>query len=191
MGLTITTPAATTAVDLATVKLHCRIDGSTEDTLLSAYLAAAENYISNLRNLCLVTTTYKLTLDRFPLETIYLPVTPVQSITSIKYYDTAGTLQTLSASAYQVGNICDHSPAVLVPTGDTYWPDTQDRKKDAVEITFVAGYGAAAVVPKDLIVSILLYVSERYEQREVTGTNIAEVPQAFDALINLRGFGGI
>jgi uncharacterized phiE125 gp8 family phage protein len=65
-----------------------------------------------------VTQTWELVLDAFT-DAILIPRGPVQSITSITYYDADEVLQTLATDQYVLDNVAD--PAWIVrPTDVTY-----------------------------------------------------------------------
>jgi hypothetical protein len=96
---------------------------------------------------------------------IHLPRSPVQSVTSIQYYDPSGALQTLDPSQYIVDNISE--PARVVPAPGTAWPSTQSRV-GAVKVVFTAGYGnAGSSVPSGILHWILLTTGTFYENREM------------------------
>lgn len=133
----------------------------------------------------LITQTWKLTLDQFPgwADAISIPLPPLQSITTIKYYDTAGVLQTMDAADYIVD--AQSEPARVTPTIDDSWPQTQERV-GAVEIVFVAGYGAASDVPRRFKEWMLMQVGAMHENRakEMTGNGLARVELGFvDSMI--------
>ena len=76
-------------------------------------------------------------------------------------------------------------PARLSETYGYSWPSTYDRL-NAIEITFLAGYGAtAATVPETIKQAILLLLAHYYENREATtdGRAITSVPMAYESLI--------
>ena len=73
----------------------------------------------------------------------------MQSISSVTYLDADGATQTVAGSVYTLDNADEHGRAwVLLQDGEE-WPDVGDYG-NAVTVTFVAGYGAAAAVPAAL-----------------------------------------
>lgn len=134
-----------------------------------------------------VTQTWKLYLDGFPkaLDPLYLPFPPCQSVSSVQYYDGDGTLQTLSGSAY-FSALKGDSPR-LVPVDS--WPSTQSRRPQAVIVTFVCGYGAAADVPADIKAAVKLILGSRWANRgDSTGDSGGDTipPGARRILMNYR-----
>lgn len=114
---------------------------------------------------------------------IYLMRAPVQSITSITYYDANNNLTTMSASAYYAQ--LDPQGAVIVPGYNTWWPAAR-LFPESVSITYVAGYGSTGdAVPATIRQAILLLVGQWYENRE--NANVAaqfnQMPMAVDALL--------
>jgi uncharacterized phiE125 gp8 family phage protein len=183
VGLVIVTPPAAEPVSLAEIKLHLRIepDVSAEDDLLNSLIKAARLHAERVTGRALVTQTQKLTLDYFPEWGIELPNPPLQSVTSVVYWDLNETQQTLAAANYKV--VTATTPGFVEPAYGEVWPSTLEIS-GAVEITFVAGYGAAAAVPDDLKAAIKLLVGHWYRNREsVSATGGIELPQAVDMLL--------
>jgi uncharacterized phiE125 gp8 family phage protein len=81
----------------------------------------------------------------------------------VTYSDAANAAQTLSASVYHV--IDDVMGGAIALASGQSWPPTYERP-DAVRVTFVAGYGAAADVPETLKAAIKLMVGDMYRNRE-------------------------
>jgi uncharacterized phiE125 gp8 family phage protein len=188
MALLCTQSAATTAISVDDLKLHSRISGDSEDSLLAVYIAAAEAQLQEERQLQLITAEYTYTLDKWP-DVIALPIVPVQSITSITYVDSDGVEQTLAADQYQTSGIgYDHYPATIQPAYDCDWPTARDIA-EAITITLTAGYGDAATdVPADLRAALLLSAADRYEWREaVSPVSTSVVPLAYQSLISKHG----
>jgi uncharacterized phiE125 gp8 family phage protein len=104
-------------------------------------------------------------------------------VPSVKYLDTDGTLQTVTAADYQIDTPTE--PGRLLPIYGGYWPTLRDDI-NAVRVEYTCGYGAAAAVPQPIKQWMLLAISTWYSQREavITGT-LAELPRAFwDAMID-------
>ena len=185
MGLTLLTPAASYPVTRAESKLHCRVDGTADDGLIDGLIAAATDYVEQYTGRAIMGQTWKLSLDAFS-ESILLPKGPVQSVTSVQYFDTNGDIQTASASLYTFDAASD--PSWIVVNSDVSWPDTLDGV-NAVNVTFVAGYSS---VPAAIKKACLLLIGDWYRGRENTliGTNQPmEMPHAVTALLcNYRAY---
>lgn len=148
MALKLITPASTYPVTLAEAKAHLHIDTTDSDSEINSFIYAATEYAEQITGRALITQTWELTLDAFP-DAFYLTRVPVQSITSVKYYDTDGTEQTLSSTLYSLDNADDFGPAYVVPAYGTVWPPTLNQA-NAVRVRYVAGYANAAAVPESI-----------------------------------------
>jgi len=164
MALKLITAPSTYPVTLAEAKLHCRVDIADDDTLITALITAATEMAEQKTGRAIMTQTLELTLDAFP-EAFELTRVPVQSITSVKYYDTTGTQQTLSDTLYALDAADDFGFAHISPVYAGVWPDTRDQI-NAVAVRYVAGYADAASVPQSIKNWILLMVSTMYANRE-------------------------
>jgi uncharacterized phiE125 gp8 family phage protein len=165
MSLKQITAPSTNPVDSATVKLHLRVIGTTEDTLIDLYTLAAVSALDGPDGLigrALMTQTWDFALDSFPSTEIKIPLPPLQSVTSIKYLDTSGVEQTLSSARYYVDTAS--MPGWVVVDADG-WPETYDSA-NAVTIRFVAGYASAALVPAALRAALLLHIGDLFENRQ-------------------------
>jgi uncharacterized phiE125 gp8 family phage protein len=173
-----TGPAAL-PVTVDEVKQQARIDPSitSEDTyltlLINAAVTAAENYMRR----DLINKTYYAFMDYFPSYLNAFPNYPyvgieltrskLQSITAIEYL-VSGVFQTFSSANYYFTNDTDFSSIYLVQ-GQSY-PENVDTRKQAVRITFVAGYGATSSnVPIEIKLALLNHITFMYQQRGDSG----------------------
>ncbi|MFC5524021.1 head-tail connector protein [Polaromonas jejuensis] len=195
MALKLTTAPTAEPVTLAEAKAHLRVDVADDDLLITNLITAARVHAENVCRRAFVTQKWDLYLDSFPKYTYYgvvpgyvpvdqlpsgwlsmrnyavrfrggkidLPFPPLQSVDAVKYTDLSGVVQTLATNLYVVDNISE--PGAITPAPDTYWPDTQNRV-NAVQISFTAGYGAAAAVPAGIKAWILMRIGALYENRE-------------------------
>ena len=164
MALKLITAPSTYPVDLASAKLHCRVDIADDDTLITALITAATEMAEQKTGRAIMTQTLELTLDAFP-DAFELTRVPVQSVTSVKYYDTNGVQQTLNNTLYALDAADDFGFAYISPVYAGVWPDTRDQI-NAVAVRYVAGYADAASVPQSIKNWILLMVSTMYANRE-------------------------
>jgi uncharacterized phiE125 gp8 family phage protein len=159
-----------------------------QDDLISLQITAARELVESYTGRQLVTATFKLTLDAFPCL-IRLPRPPLQAVTTVKYYDTDGVLQTVDAADYQVDATA--MPGTLSPAYGVSWPASRWQPA-AVEIVYTAGFGAtAASVPAMLRQAILLTVAHWYTNREavITGTIASELPLGVQRILSLNWHG--
>ena len=133
----ITAPA-TTPIVLADVKAHFGITDTHQDAVIPTYIDAAVEHVQEYLGTYLITQTWELALEYFPTE-IEVQHLPVQSITSIKYYDTDGVEQTLAADQYSLDDYNKYSAWVL-PAYGVDWPSSRDVA-NTVRVRYVVGYG--------------------------------------------------
>lgn len=185
MSVTVVTPPAEEPVSRAEAKLHMHVDGTDEDTLIDSLIVAVRRYAEGFTARTFVTTTFDLFLDAFPTEdngTIFVPGPPLSSVTTVKYIDTAGVQQTETtpSSIYDVDT--DREPGRIALAYNQSWPSTRTDIQ-AVEIQYVAGYGAAAAVLDDIKAAILLGVADLFEHREAQVESRLQENPAFKRLL--------
>lgn len=178
-------------ITLVQAKLHLRIETTViaDDALIEGLITAAREKCEAYTRRAFVQRTYKLSLPEFT-DGMQLPRPPLQSVTNIKYYDDNGVLQTLGTSVYTV-----HAPTeaggYVVLAYDQSWPTTR-AVDNAVQITFVAGYGGSATspqslddnVPESIKSAIKLIVGDLYENREGQGQMPYMLNPTVKALLN-------
>lgn len=174
------TPPATEPVSSSEAKLHCRVDGSTEDTLITALITAARQFVENDTGLALITQTWSVYLDAWP-NTLLLPHSPASAVTSITYTDEDGVTATLDAAAYTVRT--GFTPVRVVFDADAL-PTVTLADFGAITVTYTAGYGAASAVPQPIRQAMLLLIGHWYRNREaVAAGNMGPLSLAVDALL--------
>lgn len=167
MGLKRTSNLAA-GVSLARAKKHLELSGGADshhDSQVSSLVLAATKVVEDRTGRALVSQTWEMTLDRFPLtgpRRIVLPRPPLSSVSSITYVDSDGASQTLSSSNYRVST--HREPGTVEESYDTTWPTTRDIQ-EAVKVTFVAGYANLESVPEALKQAILLIVGHWFGNR--------------------------
>lgn len=193
-GLTQVSASASEPLTVPELRSWVRQDQTFDDATIEALGKAARALVEGLSGRQLVTATWRLDIDGFPWpggwqyldapllfpnpHTIRLPKAPLQSVTSVQYYDLSDTLQTLDPSVYDVDVARD--PGRISLAMNRVWPVTRLRP-GAVRITFVAGYGAASAVPEEIKQAIRVTVAQWYEHRGEEG----ELPLAAKSLLNL------
>lgn len=177
-----TSAPADTPVSLTEVKVHCRVDGTDSDTVLTLLLAAAVSYLDGWTGIlgrCMVTQSWRQDFCGFS-SPLRLHLGPVASVTSVSYYDADNALVAALSSDVWVLRY-DELGAYVDLKADQSWPSSYARA-DAVSVTYVAGT-AAADVPAALKAAILLMVSHWNENREAVAGSMSEVPMSASALI--------
>ena len=167
-------------------KLHCRAleDVNDEDANITLYIRAAREIGEGHTGRGWLTQTWKYVTDAFSDEIVLPMAGPLQSVTSVKYYDADGALQTLSASYYVADTLS--TPGRLCRASGMSWPSLDaDRRASRVEITYVVGRTTVAAIPSAFKVGTLLMVDHLYENRSAVqvgvGMGAVEVPLAVSA----------
>lgn len=162
---TLVTAPAAPLVSLADAKAQLRVDHDDEDTLIAGLVAAAEGHLDGADGVlrrALVTQTWEESFPHFAYS-MFLKLGPVQSITSVKYYDADNAEQTVSASVYNLYET--PGKAYVQQASGQSWPAQTYSRDDAVTIRYVCGYGAAADVPDAIVHAAKLLLSHYYEHR--------------------------
>jgi len=139
-------------------KDHLRYSQSDVDASVFRYLKAARGACEDARNCGLMTQTWVLNLRQFA-DVIWLPMAaPLQSVTTVQYYDTTGAQQTLSSSVYTVDTVSRPGRIIRAPLQS--WPALQgDRLVNAITITYVVGYTSPDLIPERIKQGIRIYLS--------------------------------
>lgn len=177
------TPPAVLPVTLAAAKNYLRVDDATDDDLITLFIGAATDQAELYTGRCFIHRTYRLTLDAFPASSgrdvwwdgvrqgaigeltrvgpILLGKLPLASVTGILTYDAAGIATAVDPATYSIST---YDGEISLRSGAA-WP-VNLRRERAIEITFVAGYGATpADVPPAIRTAILNQVAQSYEAR--------------------------
>lgn len=157
------------SIDLATLKLHLRVSGSGQDTILTTYLDAAINWVESY-------TSQKLeagaVLEEFTEFGDYLELGtgPAVSITSISYTNAEGDADTVEDARLRDGRI--YPPVAGWPGIAVY---------SIITVAYDAGYSDT---PKALDQAVLLLAGHYFQNREavVAGGTANELPLAVESL---------
>lgn len=156
---------------------HLRLTDAAEDEYLTNLIKTARTYCERETNRSFTTKTWKLTLDYLP-SVIYLRHPPILTLTTFAYLDSDGASDTLTSADYRLD--IQSEPGRLTPAYGTSWPSTHPVS-GAVNITYTAGYGAAAsAVPQPIKSAILLMVEYLHFNR---GSVDVKPPMAIASLL--------
>lgn len=204
-GVSIITAESTDLISTTDVKAQLRIasSDSTHDTLIGvckdASIGVAKEYLQK----SLINRTLKLSLDNIPFadsvlpnkegitigafiefrkRSVSLPFSPVVSVTHVKTFDDSDTETTMANSRYYVDKSSEYG-RVILRTGETW--DNMLRVGNAIEITYVAGYGTATSnVPAPIRQGAIIMASHFFENPDlaIKGEGVAEIPSLVNAL---------
>lgn len=171
------------AISTADMKAFLRVNDSADDAIIASYVTTATEAVKQYTRRALLTETFVFKADGFTHpdgddrlaalgpglhtvsvpyvlgggETLDLPFPPLASVTSVVTYDRSNTSSTYSASKYGVDL---QSGRIYLNEGEV-WPSNL-RAQDAVEVTYVAGYGSGSI-PEPILQAIRNYVSQMYD----------------------------
>lgn len=156
---------------------HLRLFGdTTEQAYAEACAAAATGHIDGpdgWLGRCIGVQELELRLDAFPCgqRAITLPYPPVVEIVSVIYIGDDGSEVTLDGDGYELLG------RDLVPVYNTSWPTSVRCQREAVRVTYGAGYEE---VPGAIVAAIKLMAGDLFGNREtvVTGTIAAAIPMS-------------
>lgn len=207
-GLTLLTPPANEPVTTDEAKQWLRQGQPEDSKLIDSLVRDARQLIESNYGMQMVTATWKMSVDRFPRysqlgglqyssEALWaqripmtelagrywpdracfrIPRSPLQAVSQIQYVDGAtGNLLVLDPSQYNVDTA--NRPGRIAPVPGGIWPIIQ-QQLDAVQITFLAGYGPPPAVPETLKRAIKVQVAFSYINR-----TSGEMAPGVDALI--------
>ena len=179
MHWNIITQPSIEPITIDEAKLHCRIDGIEDDTLVGNLITASRQYCEKWQSRSYIETTIEVKYDSFGCNMV-LPVLDVMSIDSIKYYDTNNELQTLSSSIYELDN------NTIIASYNQSFPLTRGFSNSVI-VTYKAGYGdAASDVPNITKQAIYLMIGHLYENREATSSLTVEtIPFGVASLLSM------
>tara|TARA_R110002153_G_scaffold120153_2_gene265364 strand:- start:150 stop:740 length:591 start_codon:yes stop_codon:yes gene_type:complete len=183
----VNTAATTYPVTLAETKLHLKVDVNTDDNLISSLIVAATQISEEYTNRFFINTELTMTCTDWSDLSSLLKSNVVfdYQTNTIKYYapNDSNNLTTLSNSTYNV--LSEYEPAQVEIRENFSYPDIQKRN-DAINITYTAGYGTAANVPNAIKQSILLTIGNWYSNRSsvVIGRIATELPQSAKWLLD-------
>lgn len=159
MGPRLITPPAGLAVSMEAARQSARTSGSSLDAELELKIRALTEKVEHETGRVLIQQTWEAVLPGFPAE-IQLPNSPLISVDHVRFYDVDGILRTLHPDDYQVNSKSE--PGEVTPSPGLTWPATQ-RRKNAVEVQYVCGYGPTETsVPAAIKQYILGMISNDY-----------------------------
>ena len=158
-------------------------DFTDDDAYIEGLIPAARQRVEESEcALQLITATYELRLDCFPVGPIIIPKAPLVEVLGITYIDTNGVEQTFGGSpvtGYDVDIKSPHAPSfgeIHLAYGES-WPVTRVQH-NAVTVEFTCGFGdKPSDVPAGLKAWMLIALATMYSHREseITGSIVAKL----------------
>lgn len=138
-----------------------------EDDLLTSLIKTAREHIEDITRRQLLTATWDLYLDKWPDGNfIELPFGNLQSVTSVKYKDSAGTETTMTVTTqYLVETNGEQKGGVVLPYGVS-WPSFTAYPSNPISIRFICGWTTQAAIPYKIKAALKMICTDLYENRE-------------------------
>ena len=158
--LRVITPPIAEPVSLETAKEYLRVDSNYEDALVESLVRSAREMGEELARRAFMTQTLEMVVDDFPPDFVMaLLRPPLQSVTSVKYYDSDNTEAIWTD--YEVDTRSE--PGRLIFNSA---PGVSLLESGGVVVRYVAGYGDnESDVPDRIKLAILAAVAYLYENR--------------------------
>lgn len=171
------TPPVESLLTLDEVKQHLRIDTSDSDAEINRLINTAESYLDGAGGImgrALRPQVWRYDIPVFT-DLITLPLPPTISVDSIQYYDADNVLQTLANTQYFTVD-GGYSGDIIYRGDNVTYPNTYTRK-DAVQITFTAGYQdlnspTVEPIPENIRNAAVMLIKILYDN---PGTEVPEV----------------
>lgn len=151
-------PSLDDVLTLAEIKTFGRIDGTAEDTLITALRDSAARWIEDHCNTSIGDRDAYVYLDHF--YTCSIPRGPINSLTQVEYLNSANEWSTLSTANYWYDLESDRARI----TFDNI-PDVYDDAYHRVRITINYGHTEASV-PEPLVHALRILTLSFYEARQ-------------------------
>jgi len=179
LSIALTSQPAVEPVTSTEAKLHLELSGTEYDAKITSLIKEARQQVEHDTDAALITQTWQQKFWGFD-DPLFLAKRPIQSISSISYYDSNNTSQSLSSSLYSF----DAQRRQIHLAYDQSWPETVSRW-DAVTVTFVCGYGdAASDVPEMYKQAMLLQIGYNFENRDMMVSDANSSQRAYEHLIS-------
>jgi uncharacterized phiE125 gp8 family phage protein len=171
--ITVITAPTIEPVSLSEAKDMLRVTNVDDDGRIGKLIRTAREWAEHFCDIYIMTQTLERSYDTWPSTIIELNVSPIASITSIKYDDTGSpvTEQTLVVDTDYYADTTTDGGRVGTITG---WP-SHAIKFNPIRIRVVAGYTTQALVPeriKDGIKAYIVYLYDNDPDMKTMAENI-------------------
>ena len=184
MRYKVTAKPSTNAVSLSEAKKDLRINGNYADSTLLTMIAAAQDYVEGICGLHTTSRTTVIYMNSWPTRKTTLPISPIQSVSSLKYLDGDGNLQSVASSIYTLMDD-EYEPRVYKKASQS-WPNNLSDEYERIFLTVVSGYGDSAnLTPPAVRYAIRFLINHWFTNRVpvVVGAVPISIPKTFDSIV--------
>ncbi len=200
----LTAPPAAEPVLLVDAKQQARIDTTADDTLVTNLIIGARQWVEKYTGRALITQTWQVWLDLWPAATelwwdglregpvtgleqinyLVLPRAPLQSVSSVQYFDNTDAATVWPPTNYFVDTI--REPGRLALRSGSTWP-VPSRLTNGIMVEYVSGYGDdGSAVPEIIKTAIRQLVAHWYEHRGEAATAVTARGMTMPALNSIN-----
>ncbi len=147
MEIAVSVAATREPLLLHEAKEHIQVEHESDDAYIATLIKASRAVVENYTARALITRTLIVDFDADEAESpITLPLAPLGSVSSVAYFSTDGTSNSVAATDYYVVGT---DPGRLVAQNSGWY---RHRLYKSVRVTYTAGYGSSGTsVPDDLM----------------------------------------
>lgn len=178
-------------VSLSLAKTQCRVDTEVDDQYILHLISVARQHVEDALDITLLTTTWEVRYDIFPVWEVNLPRAPLQNKDiTVTYRVGDGTTQTLRSSLSEFQWDYRSIPGRIYPLWARSWPATRGDENSVV-VQYTAGYGDdGQSCPPEAKHLIMLLVAHWYDSRQPVVAGAANpVPHTIETLMASSGLG--
>lgn len=168
---------------MAEAKKHVEIAESdtTHDDYMASLVAQAREQWEHDTEQAMGVQTLSITFAYFDGPYVYLPRRPIQSVTTVNYFDQVDSQQTLGSDIWSL----DAPRRMIRRKRNKSWPVLGDRW-DAVKVTYVAGYDSSSDIPEIDKHAMRLLVGYYFANREMMASDSSYRMDAYERLVRRK-----
>lgn len=159
----IATAPATEPLTASEVKNYLKVDSSDDDALIALLITSARMEAEKYLQMALLPQTIEEYFDNFYHYGLRLSISPLISVTNVKYTPTGGTEQTLSTDLYETHPTAQ--PPLIIRKENVTFPEVS-LQGAKVKVTYQAGFANAASVPAPIKIGMLKTIAAAYQDRQ-------------------------
>lgn len=160
-------------VTLAEAKAHLRVDIADDDGLIGLIISAAREAAEKYCSRSFASADYIEAIERIHATEVALSYPDITAVASVSYVDSAGVTQTMT-TGFTFDAVFQTLTFASLPSGTKF------------KITFTAG---PSTIPPSVKQSILLKISDMYENRSEQGWQALYINRAAQSLLSAHRTG--
>lgn len=165
IATTTSSEASVLPVSLSEAKDHLRLVGDDLDAEVQAALEAATQYCEQKTSRVLRSTATIVQVHQEWATCYRIDREPLLAVTSVTYYDTDNTLQTVESSNYRIAT-SERGGSLFEFDADFTWPTLHDRS-DPIRLTYTAGYAIVPAMAKQAVRLMTGYYFGDLDERQM------------------------